>query len=83
MKLRYKEIFEETSSNRFNMHSPSEILLPDDSAFIHDLDVYLKNKEEWKDMNEAFRDKDLIVDNHNTIFFEPKNKENRERGYTL
>ncbi len=32
-------------------------------------------------MNEAFENHDLITDNYNTEFFEPKNDEEKKRGY--
>ena len=75
-------------SNRFNIHGLSEIIIghPDygsDSAFIKDFDVFLESKQEWKDMSQAFKDHDLIVDNYNTSFFEPKTEEDRMRGFTL
>ena len=44
---------------------------------IKDFDVWLESKQEWKDMAQAFRDKDLIIDNYNTIFFEPKTQEDK------
>ena len=75
-------------SNRFNIHGMSEIIVghPEyggDSVYIKDFDVFLENSQEWKDMSQAFRDHDLIVDNYNTLFFEPKTEEDRIRGYTL
>lgn len=56
-----------------------------DLFFISDLDVFIEAdiRIGWKDMGQAFRDKDLITDNFNTYFFEPKNEEDRERGFTL
>lgn len=38
---------------------------------------------EWKPMDDAFRDRNVIIDNHNTTFFEPKTNEDRERGFAL
>ena len=75
-------------SNRFNIHGMSEIIVNHieyggDSAYIKDFDVYLESKQEWKDMSQAFKDHDLIVDNYNTLFFEPKTEEDKIRGYTL
>lgn len=52
-----------------------------DSAFIRDLDVLLPGG--WKDLRQAFADRDLITDNYNTCFFPPPSDEDRVRGYTL
>jgi len=75
-------------SNRFNIHGMSEIIINHkeyggDSVYIKDFDVFLESNQEWKDMSQAFKDHDLIVDNYNTLFFEPSTKEDRIRGYTL
>lgn len=81
MKVRYKETGTEAHASRFNITALAEVLTGDDSVFIKDLDVFLDSKGEWKDMNAAFRDRDLITNNTNTDFFEPKNEEDRARGY--
>lgn len=97
MKVRYKESFDRFSkgtgeliegySGDFNIHSLSEVLVRGDwgadTSYQKDLDVFLESKQEWKDMRQAFADRDIIIDNHNTCFFEPTTKEDRERGYTL
>lgn len=89
MKVRFKDNpIQSWYSERFNIHALSEIIvfnkdLGADSAFIKDFDVCLEQKKEWKDMGQAFRDKDLIIDNYNTFFFEPKTEANRIRGYAL
>jgi len=75
-------------SNKFNVHGLSEIIIQHseygaDSAYIKDFDIFLEQKQEWKDMAQAFKNKDLITDNHNIYFFEPKNEEDRKRGFTL
>lgn len=54
-----------------------------DLFYIKDLDVWIEGLGKWKDMRLAFRDKDLIIDNHNTVFFEPENEDERKRGYRL
>lgn len=70
-----------------------------DSVFISELEVFItKNlkfllnkgeKQEWSpvghwiSMDEAFKNKDLITDNYNTKFFEPKDEEEKNRGYRL
>lgn len=87
MKIREKKTGELGSSGRFNIHGMSDIVVDFDngemdSCFIGDFEVLLSNGL-WKDLSQAFRDKDIITDNYNTRFFEPKNEEDRERGYTL
>ena len=88
MKVRSKDTKKIWYSYRFNVHGLSEIIVqhPDygqDSAFIKNFDIYLESRRQWKDMNQAFKDKDLIIDNYNTKFFEPKTEEDRIRGFTL
>lgn len=72
------------SSDQFNTHGIGEIIIGfddgADSQFVRDYDVQLKLGE-WKDMNEAFRDRDIIEDNYATWFREPVNEEERVRGY--
>jgi hypothetical protein len=80
MKLRYKETKTETESSQFNIHALAEVLTGDDSVFIKDLDVWVNG--EWKDMRQAFRDRDIIPNNENTRFGIPKNDMERERGYS-
>ena len=83
MKVRYKKTGSEAYSRNFNVSAIGEVLTGDDSPFISELDVYLEALGQWKDMRQSFRDKDLIIDNYNTWFFEPTSEEDRERGYTL
>jgi len=88
MKVRSKGTGITWYSNRFNIHGMDEIIVnhPDhggDSAYIKDFDVYLESKKEWKDMPQAFKDHDLIVDNYNTLVFEPPTEEDKLRGFTL
>ena len=84
MKLRYKKHLDDPfESSSFNVHALSEVLTGDDSAFIKDLDAFIETRGEWKDMKQAFKDNDIITDNYNTRFFEPKTQEDRKRGYTL
>lgn len=55
----------------------------DQSAeYIKDFMVWVED-ERWVGMPEAFKTHLLITDNHDTRFFEPKNAEDRERGYTV
>ena len=83
MKVRYRKTGAIATSSRFNAFAVLEVLTEDDSAYVHDLDVWLEQKKKWKDMLQAFKDHDLITDNYNTIFFEPRNGEERVRGYSL
>lgn len=82
-------------TGKFNIHALNECICywPEgnaDSMYFKDLDIWIKATSEatgkqigWKDMRQAFKDKDIIVDNFNTCFFEPKNEEDRKRGFTL
>ena len=75
-------------AHQFNIHGIGEMIIQNeeygaDSVYIKDFDVWLESKQEWKDMAQAFRDKDLIIDNYNTIFFELKTQEDKIRGFTL
>lgn len=83
MRLRYKATGEECGFQGLNVYALSEVLTGDDSAFMRDLDVYLEktNPPSWKDLLQAFKDKDVIVDNRNTTFREPLNEQERARGY--
>ena len=79
MRVRYKATKAIAFSDRFNICALAEVLTGDDSAFIKDLDVWVKGQ--WKDMNQAFQDRDIIPDNYNEYFGEPRNEEDRVRGY--
>jgi hypothetical protein len=79
MKVRYKLTGTETDSSQFNVHALGEVLTGDDSAYISDLDVFIN--DEWKDMRQAFADRDIIPDNYNTFFGVPRNEKDRQRGY--
>lgn len=81
MRVRYKETGTEAESSKFNVHALAEVLTGDDSAFIRELDVFVGGK--WKDMGQAFKDKDIIPDNYNEFFGEPRNDTDRVRGYML
>jgi hypothetical protein len=81
MRVRYKSTKAEAWSDSFNTLALSEILTGDDSCFFKDMDVFVKG--EWKDLCQAFKDKDIIPDNYNCYFGEPRNEEERKRGYFL
>jgi hypothetical protein len=80
MRVRYKKDGTEREASSFNVHSMSEVLTGDDSAPMSELDVLIRG--EWKDMRQAFRDKDLIPDNFNERFGEPRSELDRARGWS-
>jgi hypothetical protein len=87
MKVRYKSSPDvDCTSVSFNTGAIGEVVVVGDwgadSAYVSDLDVQLSSGE-WKDMGQAFRDKDIIPDNYNTWFSEPKELEDKERGFFL
>lgn len=71
----------------FNTHALSEVIVGFDgeggmdSMFTSELEVFVPALNQWKDMDQAFKDKDIIPDNLNTSFGEPKNDEERKQGY--
>jgi hypothetical protein len=84
-KIRSKKTGVIGSSSQFNVHGIGEIIVAYedgdmDSCFIKDFDVFLQN--EWIDLSESFRNHLLITDNYNTIFFEPRNEEEKIRGFS-
>jgi hypothetical protein len=83
MKVRYKKSGQITYSGSFNMNALGEVLTGDDSPFISELDVFIEKSGEWLDMSKAFRNRDLIVNNYNSHFFEPQTEKDKQRGYTL
>jgi hypothetical protein len=72
-------------SGSFNTSSLSEIIVHDDngSDSVYMRDYLVLIDETWMTFTEAFTKKLIITDNHNTCFFEPKNEEDKERGYSL
>lgn len=82
MKLRYLESKKEIGNfSRFNVVAMSEIDVGDDSVFIKDLECWVESKQAWMPLSEAFAQSLVIVDNYNTYFREPKNEEEKSRGY--
>lgn len=79
MRLRYKKSMAETWSSTFNTHGLGEVLTGDDSAIISEMDIFVNG--EWKDMRQAFQDKDIVPDNYNQYFGPPLNEECKRRGY--
>jgi len=88
MKVRNKTNGALGTSSNFNVHGLSEIIVGFqddgmDSDYIKNYEVYLEATKAWKDLALAFKDRDVIIDNYNTKFFEPPTEEDRIRGYTL
>ncbi|EGT3606867.1 hypothetical protein ACSW9O_15850 (plasmid) [Clostridium perfringens] len=92
MKVRNKEHTWTGISNNFNTHGLGEVIvgiynknetdfIDQDSMYVSELEVFLDGKKEWKNMNKAFNDRDIISDNYNTCFKEAKNNIEKERGY--
>jgi len=79
MKLRYKGSTETFSSSRFNTFALSEVLTGDDSAYIRDLDVFVNGQ--WKCLSQAFKDGDVVPNNYNDSFAEPRSDRERDQGY--
>ena len=52
-----------------------------DSVFTSDLEVFVSGG--WKDLGLALDEKDVITDNHNVEFFEPRDEAEKLRGYRL
>ena len=48
-----------------------------------EVDVFLEKIDKWMDMGDAFKSHNLITDNYNNYFFEPKNEDDKVRGFTL
>lgn len=73
-------------SNSFNLSSNSEIIFANedfgyDSDFIEKFEVLINDN--WVLLTDAFKNSDLITDNHNTRFCKPLNDEDRKRGYFI
>lgn len=87
MTLKHKKTGRSASSNKFNLHSFNEIIVyfEDDcsSDYMKEYDAFIERTGEWKDLRQAFKDKDIITDNYYTKFFEPRTDEDKNRGYTL
>lgn len=86
MKARNKKTGDLGHSSKFNMHAILEIIVcfdegDCDSDYISNYDVYLESKQTWKPLDEAFRDKDIIEDNYCSEFREPRNEEEKQRGW--
>lgn len=89
MRLKHKTRNLFATGSQFNTHGIGEFIAYYEgedgdcsSDYIKDYDVQLPDGT-WKDFAQAFKDRDIIVDNYNTHFFFPTNEEDRKRGYTL
>lgn len=85
MKVRHKTLGAIGYSDQFNVHAVSEIIVgfvdgDCTTDYITNYDVELHHSE-WKDLGQAFRDRDVIPNNYNTHFGLPVNDEARQRGY--
>lgn len=87
VKIRNIDTHEEGSSGMFNISSICEIIVYFndwmDTDYQKRYEVFIEAIGKWIPFREAFRDNHLIVNNHNTCFFEPTNEEDRKRGFTL
>lgn len=88
MQVKHKRTGAIGYSNQFNIHGLGEIIVgfqdgDMDSDYIKNYDVFLEKRGIWYDLAGAFLTHDIIIDNYNTIFFEPKTEEDKIRGYTL
>jgi len=88
MKVRHAEKKYIGWSSEFNIHALAEVIVSFekggmDSMFTRELEIFIEGTQTWKGFQQAKKDHDIISDNYNTCFFEPENKEDRTRGYTL
>lgn len=87
MKLRHKTNGDLCESHAFNVHALSEILVtfPDgsrDSDYISNYEVFLPDGT-CKELAQAFRDRDVVPNNYNSVFGLPIDDAARQRGYNL
>jgi hypothetical protein len=77
--VRYKSHPDEPRTvSRLNIHALSEVDMGDDSAFIKDLDVLVEGG--WKDLRQAFEDKDVVTCNLNRELYY-STPEDQARGW--
>lgn len=87
MKIRCIKTGKIGQSGSFNTRSLCEILV----YFENDMDtdcqknyeIFIEKEQKWMTFKEAWKGKHIINDNYNTVFFEPENEEDKERGFTL
>jgi len=85
MRVRSKKTGALGEASDFNIHGLGEIVVYFDvgdcsSEFIRDYVVQLTSGE-WKDMRQAFRDRDLIPNDLNTSFRESRSDAERAQGW--
>ena len=66
--------------SHFNLCSINDILVYFDDGSIEEyspsqLDVYLTKTEEWKYLTDALIDKDVVTNDENTFFYEPRDEQ--------
>lgn len=89
MKVRYADKPDITGdSDQLNLGGIGEVLVwfgdgSADSEYMSALEVWLTQSEQWLPLNEAFRRHDLVTDNRDSHFFEPRTEADRDRGYAL
>lgn len=81
MKLRHKKTGVEMFGSRFAVSQICEIVVGDDAVNCIDLDVFITANNEWVDLHQAFKNKDVITDNLDTFILEPLTEEDRKRGF--
>lgn len=90
MKLRHTTTHKSCFSSTFNTHALGEIIVgfdegDMDSDYISNYDVLLEigpRAGQWVSLRDAFRQHDVIPNNHNTCFAEPASDEARARGWS-
>lgn len=89
MKVRFKKRPDsEYHCSRFNPVGFGEVIIQGenigaDSVFVVDLEIFVESKQTWKDMAIAFKEQDILPDNYNLWFSEPKTEQDRLRGYII
>ena len=90
MQLRHLTTRATCSSSSFNTHSLNEIVVyfdegDADSDYITNYEVLLTTGPragQWVLLSDAFKQRDVIPNNHNTCFAEPRSDADRELGYS-
>ena len=73
----------EGTASSFNTHSLDEVVVYTETDCLSvpmcELEVFVGS--EWKPMQKAFKDRDIIPDNYNTCFDKPHSNEERLQGF--
>jgi hypothetical protein len=87
MKARIIGTQEVGQASTFNVHALSEVFVyfKDECVdeFCKNVEVFVESINNWLPLLAALEEHLVITDNYDTSFFEPKNKEDKERGFTL